>query len=223
MFIGHFAPAFVAATHKDAPSLPVLFVAAQLVDWAFFGLVLAGVEQMRITPGFTKMNPLDLYLMPYTHSLVGGLAWAASFAFLISIGTRNRATAIIAAAVVLSHWFLDVLVHGADMTIAGAPPRFGLGLWNFPAIEMSLEMALTLGALWFYARRTDGWRLPTFVLGAALLATQTFNWFAPQATEMSAELPISALLAFGALTGLAYWASRSQHASSFVISRSRSK
>ena len=27
MFIGHWAPAMIAATHKDAPSLPVLFVA----------------------------------------------------------------------------------------------------------------------------------------------------------------------------------------------------
>jgi hypothetical protein len=208
MFIGHFAPAMVAATHKDAPSLPVLFVAAQLVDWAFFAFTLAGIEHMRITPGITVMNPMDLYHMPYTHSLVGTVAWAAAFGIVISLWLKNRAAAVIAAAVVLSHWFLDVLVHGPDMTLTGAPPPFGLGLWNYPAIEMPLEIALTMGALWLYARSAGGVTNRILALGGALLAVQAYNWFAPQPTEMSAEMPISALVAFGVFTALAAWAAR---------------
>jgi hypothetical protein len=51
--------------------LPV-FIGAQLVDWAFFALLLTGVEKMRVTPGISVMNPMDLYHMPYTHSLLGG-------------------------------------------------------------------------------------------------------------------------------------------------------
>jgi hypothetical protein len=208
MFIGHFAPAMVAATHKDAPSLPILFVAGQLVDWAFFGFVIAGVEEMRITPGFTTMNPMDLYHMPYTHSLVGGVAWAAGFGILLSVLFKNRIGALIGAAVVLSHWFLDVLVHGADMTVAGNAPRFGLGLWNYPALEMPLEIAITIGALWYFAKRSGGWRWSTRVLAVALLGLQAFNWFSPPPTAMTMEMPISALLAFAVLTGLAAWAAR---------------
>jgi predicted outer membrane lipoprotein len=202
MFIGHFAPALVAATHKDAPSLPVLMVAAQLVDWGFFIFAILGVEAMRITPGMTVMNPMDLYHMPYTHSLVGGVAWAAAFGIIITLWMKNRKASLIAAAVVLSHWFLDVLVHTQDMTIAGHPPKLGLGLWNYPAIEMPLEIALTMGALWFYASRTGGWRRPVTVLATALLAVQAFNWFAPPPTEMSLAMPVSALLAFAVLTWL---------------------
>jgi hypothetical protein len=208
VFIGHFAPAIVAATHKDAPSLPVLFVAAQLVDWAFFAFALIGVEHMRITPGMTAMNPMDLYHMPYTHSLVGGVAWAAALGIVISLWMKNRTASIIAAGVVLSHWFLDVLVHTKDMTIAGTPPKLGLSLWNYPAIEMPLEIALTVGALWYFAMRMGGWSRPLMVLTVALLAVQAFNWFSPAPTEMSAEMPISALLAFAVLTGLAFWAAR---------------
>jgi hypothetical protein len=214
MFIGHFAPAMVAATHKDAPSLPVLFVAGQLVDWAFFAFSLIGVEQMRITPGFTVMNPMDLYHMPYTHSLVGGLAWAAAFGIIISVWLKNRTASLIAAAVVLSHWFLDVLVHGADMTLTGGPSRFGLGLWNHPMIEMPLEIALTMGALWYYAKRTGGWRTPVTVLAVALLAVQALNWFSPAPTEMSVEMPISALLAFAVLTAIAAWVARGRASTS---------
>jgi hypothetical protein len=208
MFIGHFAPAIVAATHKDAPSLPVLFIAAQLVDWAFFAFALIGVEHMRITPGMTAMNPMDLYHMPYTHSLVGGIAWAAALGIILSLWMKNRAASLIAATVVLSHWFLDVLVHTKDMTIAGTPPKLGLGLWNYPAIEMPLEIALTVGALWYFAKCAGGWNRPLVILTVALLAVQAFNWFSPAPTEMSAEMPISALLAYGVLTGLAFWAAR---------------
>ena len=114
MFIGHFAPAMIAARHKDAPSLPVLFIGAQLVDWAFFALLLTGAEKMRVTPGISVMNPMDLYHMPYTHSLLGSAAWAAGFGALILVVSRNRAAAIIGALVVPS--------HGLPGTSAGQEP-----------------------------------------------------------------------------------------------------
>ena len=43
MFIGHYAPALVAATMPKAPRLGTLFIAAQLVDLAFFLFVLGGI------------------------------------------------------------------------------------------------------------------------------------------------------------------------------------
>jgi hypothetical protein len=208
MFIGHFAPALVAATHKKAPSLATLFVAGQLVDFACFIFVIVGVEKMRIVPGITTMNPMDLYYMPYTHSLIGGLAWAAGFGLLIAALTKNRAAALIAAAVVPTHWLLDVLVHAPDMTLTGLPPKLGLGLWNYPALEMPLEIGLTMGALWIYARRTGGWTRPITVLAVVLLLVQGYNWFAPQPTEMSIAMPVSALFAYAVFTALAAWASR---------------
>ena len=39
----------------------------QLVDIAWSILVLLGIEKLRIVPGFTATNPLDLYYMPFTH------------------------------------------------------------------------------------------------------------------------------------------------------------
>ena len=153
MFIGHWAPALVAATHRHAPRLGTLFIAAQLVDWAFFALLLTGTEHMRMTPGISAMNPLDLYDMPYTHSLLGSFVFAGAFAGLIWLGTTNRTAALIGGAVVLSHWFLDLLVHIPDLTLAGSPPKLGLGLWNYPWLEIPLELGITVGALWFYARK----------------------------------------------------------------------
>jgi hypothetical protein len=209
MFIGHWAPAMVAATHKDAPSLPVLFVAAQLVDWAFFLLLIFGVEAMRVTPGMSVMNPLDLYHMPYTHSLLGSAAWAAGLGAIVFAVSRNRSAALIGALIVLSHWFLDLLVHVPDLTIAGSPPKLGLGLWNHPTIEIPLELLLTFGALWLYARKAKPKTVPLLALAATMLMLQAVNWFGPVEHEVTLGTSLLAFFAFGIVTLASWWVARS--------------
>lgn len=135
---------------KGAASRQFVY-AAQFVDFAFFIFVMSGVENMRITPGITAMNPMDLYDMPYTHSLAGTFGFAAIMAGGYWLLTKNMRGAIIAGGVVLSHWFLDVLVHVPDMTITGQPPKLGLGLWNHPFAEIPVELGITGLALWIYA------------------------------------------------------------------------
>jgi hypothetical protein len=209
MFVGHFAPALVAAAHPRAPGLGTLFVAGQLVDWGFFALVLTDVERMRITPGTSVMNPMDLYHMPYTHSLLGSVLWAALFAGALWLWKRDRVTALIGGLVVLSHWFLDLIVHIPDLTLFGAPPRLGLGLWNHPAIAMPLELGLIFGALVFYLLRTRGVRLSARLaagtLALVLLTVQIISWFAQDPGATPTSLAVTALAVFALLTTLAAW------------------
>lgn len=210
MFVGHFAPALVAATQRKAPSLPVLFIGAQLVDWAFFGFVLAGIEHMRIVPGFTASNPMDLYDMPYTHSLAGSAVWAAGFAGLVYAMMRDKTAALIAFAVVLSHWVMDLIVHAPDLTLAGLPPKLGLGLWNLPSVEKPLEIGLTLGGLWLYARATGGLRAGIWGLGAILLLLQAIDWFGAKPTEVDAAMTLLAWFGYAVATLGAWWAARGE-------------
>lgn len=206
MFIGHWAPALAAAAASNrAPKIGMLFIAAQLVDWAFFGLLLAGVEHMRFSPGISAMNPMDLYHMPFTHSLLGATGFAVMFAALIWLASKDRVAALIAGAVVLSHWLLDLLVHVPDLTLAGSPPKLGFGLWNHPAIEMPLEVGITLGALWWYAKVRQPARLPVLTLVAVLLGLQAVNWFGPVEPEVTAGTSLLAFFAFGLATVLAWW------------------
>lgn len=214
MFIGHFAPAMVAATHPKAPGLATLFVAGQLVDFGFFGLAIFGIENFRITPGMTVMNPLDLYDMPYTHSLLGSGVWALGFALLIWLITRNKTGALIGAAVVMSHWLLDLLVHAPDLTLAGSPPNLGFGLWNYPAIAMPLELLLTFGALAFFVFRTRSTaprsKLALVLLVILLLVFQAFNWFAPEPEAADRAMMITALIAFTLAAVAAAFVSRTR-------------
>ena len=82
MFVGHYGPSFLAKRFTPALPLWVLFVAVQLLDVVWAILVFLGVERVRIVPGFTATNALDLYYMPYTHSLLGALGWATGAAVL---------------------------------------------------------------------------------------------------------------------------------------------
>lgn len=208
MFVGHYSAAFVAAAHPKAPKLGTLFVAAQLVDIGFFSFVLAGVEHMRLTPGITVMNNMDLYDMPWTHSALGAAGWSLAFGLVVSFWLRNRMAGAITGGVVFSHWLLDLLVHRPDLTFVGSPPKLGLGLWNYPAVEMPLEIVLLLGSAWLFARavRPSIGRLALLIL--LLLGLQGFNWFAPQPTELDASQSILGLVAYMLAAAVAWWVAR---------------
>lgn len=206
MFIGHFAPAFIARGITDeAPRLGTLFIAAQLVDWAFFTLAMVGIEKLRLVPGISAMNALDLYHMPYTHSLLGSSLWALGFAVVIWFLTRNLVAATWGAIVVVSHWFLDLLVHRPDLTIAGGETKYGLGLWNAPAVEMPLEIGLVLLAYLYYIGRTKGPLVPPLILLGTMLVFQALDWFGPQPQRAGFGMYFMALLSYGILAVLAFW------------------
>ena len=206
MFIGHFAPALLArGITEDAPKLGVLFIAAQLVDWAFFTFAIFGIEQLRIVPGITAMNPYDLVFMPYSHSLLATAGWALVFGVVVGVVLRNMVAAAWGAIVVLSHWLLDLLVHRPDLTIAGGEDKYGLGLWNAPHIEMPLEIGLVLLAYWFYISRTKGPVIPPLILLGAMLLFQAINWFGPQPETAGVGMYLSVFLSYGILTAMAFW------------------
>ena len=60
MFVGHYGPSFAGKAIEKSIPLWVLFLAVQLLDVFWSILVLLGIEKVRIVPGITKTNPLDL-------------------------------------------------------------------------------------------------------------------------------------------------------------------
>jgi membrane-bound metal-dependent hydrolase YbcI (DUF457 family) len=209
LFIGHWAPAFLAATNPKAPKLGTLFAAGQLVDLAFFSFVIVDVEHMRLRPGISVMNPMDLYDMPYTHSLAAAAVWALVFGLAILVWQRSRSAAIFGGLVVLSHWFLDLLVHVPDLTLWGQPPKLGLGLWSFPAIAIPLELGLTFGAAYIFFRKTkpvsksSGLAMALLMLG--LMIIQAVNWFGPPPSGDPSRTAPMVLGIYLAMILLALW------------------
>lgn len=179
MFVGHYGPAF--ALKRAAPETPMvtLAIAVQLVDIAWAVLVLAGVEQVRIVPGFTESNALDLHHIPYTHGLVASIGWALAGGAAAFALHRSRRGFIAVALAIASHWILDLLMHRPDLPILDDDLKVGLGLWNYRWPAFAAEILALGGGLILYARGSTPvdriGRLGPVVLFAALAFTQLFN------------------------------------------------
>src|SRR6059036_3887246 len=92
MFVGHYSVAFAATSERNKIPLWILFVAVQLLDFLWAPFVLLGIEKVRIVPGITATSPLDLYYMPYTHSLIGALVWSTAAFFVYKLFAGQRAS-----------------------------------------------------------------------------------------------------------------------------------
>ena len=213
MFLGHFAVGFAAKRAAPAVSLGTLFLSCQLADLIWPNLVLLGVERVAIVPGITVVTPLDFEFYPYSHSLLMVAGWAVLAALIYRL-VRPRATMaalLVVAALVVSHWVLDVASHRLDMPLApGGSAKLGLELWRSRPATIAVETVMLAAGVWLYARSTRAAdRAGTYVLWglvALLLAINAANMFGPlppsaAAVAWSAEA-VWLLVAWG------YWIDR---------------
>lgn len=212
MFLGHFALAFGAKRVSPALSLGTLFLACQFADLLWPTLVVLGYEIVEIDPGNTLVTPLNFVSYPYSHSLVALIGWSALFALIyrtirgwhpVAIGT--------VAALVFSHYVLDVVSHRPDMpiTLAGSR-RLGFGLWNYPGTTLAVESVLFIAGTALYmsvTRASDRiGRLALYALIVTLVAVYFAALYGPPPPSSSA------VAMAGHLTWLfvawAYWVDR---------------
>ena len=210
MFVGHYGPSFAIKAIRPAIPPWVVFVAVQLVDVVWAVLVLLGIEKVRIVPGITASNPLDLYYMPYTHSLVAAILWAVAAIVLCKPlrGVRNWSAAAWIGAAVFSHWILDWLVHRPDLPLYDDSMKVGLGIWNYPAIAFSLEALLLIAGMIMYLMRTTAinaiGRFGPPAFGILMLAIQAYVFFGPPPTSPDAAAR-TALVAYIVFAAVAQW------------------
>jgi len=180
MFVGHYGVSFAAKKAEPGIPLWVLFIAVQLLDVLWAPFVLLGIEKVRIVPGITASNPLDLYYMPYTHGLLAAIGWSvvAFLAYRFAVRAPPRRAAAIVGLAVFSHWVLDFLVHRPDLPLYDNTAKVGLGLWNLPAVALGLEALLLFGAMWLYLRHTAR-RTAMLVFGVIMLGIQVYVFFGP--------------------------------------------
>jgi hypothetical protein len=175
MFLGHFGLGFGAKKAVPEVSLGALFMSSQFADLLWPTLVLLGLEQVEVQPGATRMTPLNFVRYPYSHSLLALVVWGAIFGVVYVVATHSRMMAgVTLGLLVLSHWFLDVLMHRPDMplTLTGAT-RLGLGLWNSTAATLAIELLFFVAGIVVYVRTTAArdrvgsvglWSLVVFLL-----------------------------------------------------------
>ena len=149
---GHFG--FAAGVKARAHDVPLwaLMLACQWLDVVFIPLFGAGIERIDPVPGTRGGYGEGIIHADYTHSLVGALALSAMFGAVAGWRWGRRSGAILAA-VVFSHWILDLVVHRGDMPILpGQTGTLGFGLWRWPAIAAVTELALVAAGAVMYWR-----------------------------------------------------------------------
>jgi hypothetical protein len=151
MFIGHYGIAYLV--RKKASDIPLwlLFASVQLLDIIAFSLVLLGVEKASFTPAINPFfrNYLDL---PYSHSLSGALV-VSVVVFIIFWALDKKTWGWILGLCVLSHWFIDLIVHTPDLSIFFGCYKAGLGLWNYPVLTYAIEITIVVTG-WLLLKKT---------------------------------------------------------------------
>ncbi len=158
MTVGHFGLAAAVKSKEITVPLWVLLLSACLLDVVFIVLAGFGIESFApIDPAHPAYGQVAIHAY-YSHSLVGALMIAILAGALARWAWGHRAGWVIAA-MVFSHWILDLIVHRPDMPIlpanAGNLPLLGFGVWRVPAASAIIELGLAVGGayLCFHSAR----------------------------------------------------------------------
>ena len=162
MYIGHVGAALAAKRVRASVGLLPLLIATYMPDWIDTGMCLAGTYDPRSM---------------LSHSIPAVLFFALLGFFWYALATRDWIGALIIAAVIVSHMFLD-WITGYKPTWPGGP-MIGLHLYDHPIADFAAEGVVILIGTLLYARtlppRRQPWRDASIMLGALLVLQLTID------------------------------------------------
>jgi membrane-bound metal-dependent hydrolase YbcI (DUF457 family) len=206
MFIGHFAVGFALKRAEPRVPLGIWFAAALFLDilWPIF--LLAGIEKASIVPGITRVTPLNLEIVHWSHSLLMAVVWSVLFAAAVWFRIRTAKAFVWVALAVFSHWILDYITHRPDMPLAPHSEKVGLGLWNSLAGTLIAELSLFIIGVFVYARTgpqfSKSGRIHFLLMVIFFLVMYAGFIFGPPPPNNQTVLAISSL----ALMPVLFWA-----------------
>jgi len=212
MFAGHIGAALAIGRAERRINLGALVFAALLLDVVLWLFVLLGWESVTIPANFATTHQ-PRFVFPYSHGLLAAIAWSALTGVVTFLwyprlkAAKLRAVRFVALAV-FSHWVLDVLVHMAELPLAGESSlKMGLGMWrNMPA-ALAAEALITVVGLYLFLTGTHVSRAKKLWLTTMSLALLAFTVLGmtiapppPSVTAMAAS-SLATIIVVCALTG----------------------
>lgn len=150
--INHAATALlIKKAFPDVPIAPIL-TSVQIDEIFWVILNFLGIEKTTTEDSVKSVKDVHLAYMPYSHSIVITAAVAAVAWAVIGFGFSALHMGIAVALGMCSHLVLDLISHARDIVIAPflEGKKFGLGLYEKPAVAFVFETAYGIFCWWMY-------------------------------------------------------------------------
>jgi len=145
---GHLGLGFAAKSAAFKMPLWSLLIATELLDLLSFGFRKLGFESFGVSQtdlqhGLQVIQPAHI---PLSHGLFMSVKWSLLAGLIAYLIFKDRRLSSITGLLVFSHWFLDFIVHLADLPLFfNSSPVLGLGLWGSgPGIMLSIVLEILL-------------------------------------------------------------------------------
>jgi hypothetical protein len=141
--------------YPDVP-MTVILVSVQLIEILWVVLNFLGVEKTTTEDRVQSVSDVHLEYMPFSHSVVSTAVLAAGAWILFALGFKAVDVGIAVALGICSHLVLDLISHARDIVIAPFlnSRKYGLGLYEKPAVAFVLETIYGIFCWWVYGGST---------------------------------------------------------------------
>ena len=193
--INHAAAALVVK--RRYPAVPMVFIllAVQAVELLWVALNLIGVEITTTDQVVRSVQNIHLAEMPWSHSLLTTVVFAAVAWAAVRFGFKKPNIAIAVALGIVSHLLLDLVTHDAD--IAFAPglemQKLGMGFYgSLPVVAFLIELGFGIACWRLY--RGSRWLLLAIIVFNFANLTMFFPQVAGIETALAGRTTVLAFL-----------------------------
>ena len=207
MYIGHYGFAFYLKKKTNEIPLWLIFLSVQLVDFLCFILIIFGIERMKYIPNLNPWLRTHLEYFPYSHSLITNVI-LAFFIFFIFWKFKDKIWGIILSIGVISHWFIDFLVHTPDLPLYLDRYKVGLGLWQLPWVTFFIEIIIVIAGF-CYLYKGSGMLFRPLILIVLMFVLISKMFFSKEDPEIvTTNMTIRAIIPLivnSIFVAMAYW------------------
>ncbi len=161
--------------YPDVPMAAIL-VSVQLIEILWVVLNFLSVERTTTENRVQSVSDVHLEYMPFSHSVVSTAVLAAGAWIFFALGFKALDVGIAVALGICSHLVLDLISHARDIVIAPflESRKFGLGLYEKPAVAFVFETIYGIFCWWIYGGSTAlFWIIVVFNLANASFFIKT--------------------------------------------------
>ena len=151
MIVGHYAAALVPYSRLEGRPLWLLLVAANVPEFLWLALALAGVEPTHPASLLDATFPNIAVDMTYSHNLIPGLIQGAIVFGVVYAIWRDRALALWCGALAIVHVICDIFVGFEHQLLGPDSPQVSLNTYEHaPVLAIAIELVFALGCVFAY-------------------------------------------------------------------------